>query len=80
MNQDAKEDRKSFAWGFLLMAMLIFYPLSLGPVVWMAENGYLDNSDIRVFVSMVYFPLEWSHENNESVEKLLDWYISFWRA
>ncbi len=80
MSQDAKEDRKSFAWGILLLAMLIFYPLSLGPVVWMAENGYLGNSGIRVFVQIVYFPLQWFYESNESVEKLLDWYMSFWRA
>jgi hypothetical protein len=65
----------------VVVAILVAYPLSLGPACWLAarENPELDDgviSDLRV-TSHFYWPLGWAAANApEPVRDLVSWYAT----
>jgi hypothetical protein len=56
-----------------LCALPMFYVLSLGPAVWLADRGYLPTEPLQV----VYAPLIWLHEHTP-LSGPLDWYVELW--
>ena len=68
-------DRKKPTAGFwitvALVAVLIGYPLSIGPAAWAADNGYISEP----FYVAVYAPLWWLGERSEEVANFLYWYV-----
>jgi hypothetical protein len=57
--------------GLVLLPM--FYVLSLGPAVWLANREIVAREPLQV----VYAPLIWLHEN-APLEAPLDWYVDLW--
>ncbi len=62
----------------LVPLMLLSYPLSAGPVIWMFNQGYLPRSSL-ILLMVLYSPLETACEQ----VRLLDWtigaYVRWWR-
>ena len=77
MTDETREGKSSYAWVFIGLALLVLYPLSAGPMVWLHENFYLDASG--QVVETVYAPLKFIADNNKQVKMFLDWYLDFWR-
>ncbi|MBL4886583.1 MAG: hypothetical protein JKY95_18915 [Planctomycetaceae bacterium] len=43
MTDKTSNDNKGFTWIYIGLALLVLYPLSIGPLVWLNHNGYLAN-------------------------------------
>jgi hypothetical protein len=74
-------DRKKPTAGFwitvVLVAVLVGYPLSVGPLQWLDERGMLSDSwdkPTKVF----YAPLDWLVRNSEAARAALSWYVGLW--
>ena len=63
----------------LLMALLVLYALSPGPVITVWSNcEFLDREWIAAALSALYWPLEEAYNRSETVERFYDWYFEFW--
>ena len=63
-----------FIWGAL--AVLLAYPLSLGPVGKLYEGPRPAPNAVRAF----YAPVGLAYHQSETVRKTLDWYAGLWGA
>jgi hypothetical protein len=61
--------KRSRAWiGWALLAAMVLYPLSLGPVCWLAPQS----SDETI--NKVYAPIDWLRSRSETVDNAVVWY------
>jgi len=58
----------------LLCALLIAYPLSIGPV----DSFYYKRERFPSWVGTLYFPLNWACAHSETLKGLYEWYIELW--
>jgi hypothetical protein len=65
----------------LALVLVVFYPLSVGPMVWLVDHGHLGEIDGVVVTSLAvfYMPLEQLHSKTEVGRVVLDWYLEWWR-
>jgi hypothetical protein len=78
----AMTDRKKTGVAFwatvVVVVMLPSYPLSLGPVIWAANRGWLPEWTQQSLLCL-YWPLIFLHENGpQPVVKLMDLYGDVW--
>lgn len=72
----AKRESAATAWlivGVVLVAVLLFYLLSVGPAARLVQNGYLDLEIYRA----VYAPLQWLSQW-PSFRDILNTYTHWW--
>ncbi|MBI1347845.1 hypothetical protein GC163_16335 [bacterium] len=55
------------------------YPLSVGPIVWLHELGFISQQHLDI-LSSVYYPLQIAYENSEWCQYLLGQCTDFWRS
>ena len=53
--------------------MLIGYPLSLGPLVFLSNTNLLPSPILRVWKA----PLDWADDQSDIVRDFYDWYLPF---
>jgi len=70
---DRKKPGVAF-WTVLLGVMLLGYPLSIGPAVWLTGHRYFRDSTVSSF----YWPVLWSAAQAIPLENALDWWGSLW--
>lgn len=59
----------------LAVAMLVAYPLSLGPACWLHEQGCISQSTL----SLAFYPVFRVYENSPSrLQDSMDWYTAMW--
>ena len=56
----------------LLLAAPLLYLLSTGPVVWLAENGFVTDTG---WMGMIYAPIGYLMDHSTWFEALMDWYL-----
>ena len=77
MTADGKKPGVAF-WANVLVAILTFlYPLSIGPVVWLADREMLPER-IAEPLAIVYFPLEYAAGTSNAASSVYAWYVSLW--
>jgi len=59
-----------------LVAVLVAYPLSIGPYLWLSDVAY----SAVVFIDPVYDPLRWITAQSELSDRALNRYCSMWRV
>ena len=69
---DRKKPGVAFWATVALVAVLVGYPLSIGPAVWLTARGYFRESAVQSF----YMPIFWSAAQAELLENGLDWWGS----
>jgi hypothetical protein len=77
---DRAEDERGGGPAVLAVAgllLLILYPLSLGPAVWLDRRYDLPNF-IEDPLEAMYAPLEWLADVCEPIDDGFDWYIDLW--
>jgi hypothetical protein len=71
-------------WVSITLLMLLFYPLSLGPMIWLDTRGMLPVA-ARPWLEAFYFPLQFLFDNqniplfSQFFESYLDWWIRLGR-
>lgn len=83
MSPDETKPRSSLAvWLIWLIAVLLAIPtayvLSLGPVHWLNEHGYLNERTKAILIGF-YGPLSTAVLEWPWLQRFLNWYMSFWR-
>lgn len=62
--------------GSLLVLGLVMYVLAWGPLLVMAERGYLPNEGVVVdCLRFIYRPVQWAYDNCEPVRFVMNSYI-----
>jgi hypothetical protein len=76
---DAQNKRPGVTfWGAVTMVvLLVLYPLSIGPVIWLVDRGMLSER-FAAPVAIVYFPLEWAVGSSSAAAQMYAWYASLW--
>ena len=65
-------------WSLIVVVVLPFaYVLSMGPLLWLANHGYLPIG-VRRFLSNVYAPLWVVASYLRPLKDFLHWYMSLW--
>jgi len=62
----------------LLCALLIVYPLSVGPVG-MLYNRHYPRGSVPTW-AWIYKPLEWACDHSGAFSGNVDWYLKLWGA
>ncbi len=65
-------------WSTLAIAVVVLYPLSFGPVLWLNTHGWLTGwpHDLAVWF---YFPINWIyHKGPQPVHDVFDLYARLW--
>ena len=57
--------------------ILVLYFLSVGPVIWLTNRGYIDGDS--PFVIVAYFPIIWLENHCEPFRQFLTAYADFFR-
>jgi len=72
-------NRPRTVWTTLLAGLLVLvvYPLSIGPAVWLQRHGYLEGWPQKAY-GIIYGPVSWAVVQFEWCRRLADWYIAFW--
>lgn len=80
----APDDPRRSTWsgiGYVavLGILLLVYPLSVGPLAWLAKNGYLPG-DLEEYlaIQILYAPIIWMFENCEWYSRIHMWYLRLW--
>jgi len=59
----------------IVMAIVVFYVLSIGPAYWLGERGVLSAE----YFDTAYFPLIWLTDRSEAAHEVVSWYLDeFW--
>ena len=76
MDSPSPHKRTGAAIAVLIVALLpILYVLSVGPAVMLADMT--ESDELAVVLRVVYYPLEWLHENTPLKEPI-EAYIDLW--
>jgi len=74
MSNDDKKKRSGFGWFVFVIFILVSYPLSVEPAVWMLNKGYIPDSLFFPLTSF-YYPLKLLYDASTTVESFFDWYL-----
>ena len=80
MASDSEE--APFARAVLItLAVLALYVLSMGPVYRASLHDNLDGRPIRTprWLDTAYYPITWTADHCDPVDKALQWYLYLWR-
>ena len=72
-------ERKMPVWPWITIALfvvLVVYPLSIGPYLWLSDVAY----SAVVFIDPIYDPLRWIMARSEVADSVGNTYISRWRV
>jgi hypothetical protein len=72
------EERKRPVWLWITIALfvvLVVYPLSIGPYLWLSDVAY----SAVVFIDPAYDPLRWIAAQSEASDRAMNKYCSWWR-
>lgn len=65
-------------WSTVAAAVLvILYPLSIGPLIWLADRGMLPE-EAAGLIGIIYYPLELAAASSDATIRLYSWYASLW--
>jgi hypothetical protein len=70
--------RKRIHWKAWLFLLLILYPLSWGPVVFLYSHNLISENTMLGLRNTVYRPLVWFALKFDGVRHLANWYAEFW--
>ncbi len=73
---EPEERRYLRPWPLALTGLLVGYPLSVGPAVWLSKT-LGSGQEITLVLMRIYAPLEYLHRNVPPVHSFYDWYLPF---
>lgn len=66
-----------WVWFVIVPTMLVWYPLSIGPMVYLFAKGYLPENSGNT-LNTVYAPLHSVCAKTETTDRALSYYIQWW--
>jgi hypothetical protein len=71
MSDEPKKRKRHWIW-WTVAALLVLYPLSIGPATWFVANG---RSGLLETWDTAYAPLLWACNHSDTLSGLLGWYM-----
>ncbi len=70
------DERKRRRWPWVIIALLMLYPLSIGPFLWIVVHLFRLGADRYAlpFHNTVFAPLHWLASENPVFKSMLDWW------
>jgi hypothetical protein len=78
MPSDCKHSSTAFWATVVVVAVLVAYPLSFGPFIWLSDHQLLTDGSSLPAVSRVYVPIVLAGRVSYTFRRTMDWYVSFW--
>jgi hypothetical protein len=75
-------ERKTSKWKLTLMwsvALLLFYIVSPGPIIWLAQHNYISQAKAAPVLDVIYFPLKWLFENSPAFHDIWTKFRDMWQ-
>lgn len=69
-----EEKHKSRAWIWACVALMVLYPLSIGPVTWFCLRTGISFDWIYTF----YRPIDFAMDKCEPFHRIFMWYFELW--
>ena len=66
-------------WLVAAFALLIAYPLSIGPLVYLTEKDHIPE-EAEDTLSIIYAPILWLMDSSEQVSAGMEVYIGWWEG
>jgi hypothetical protein len=66
--------KRSWAWVGWLLAIMMLYPASAGPVTLLFERAHINDA----WLAIPYGPIKLAMDNNETFKRLFLAYLRFW--
>jgi hypothetical protein len=78
MTTDRKKPGVAF-WATVVLVVVLAYPLSFGPIVWLAQHEWLTGWALDA-AKVFYFPIDpWFHDHGpQPLKDGMEWYVEFW--
>lgn len=64
----------------VVLVVLVLYPLSIGPMIKVADWMRWDIGTTLTFFGTLYFPIFWVAERVSWVDAMLEWYMKFFNG
>jgi hypothetical protein len=78
MSESHKHPSAAFWATVVVVLMLVAYPLSLGPAIWLRTRPG-SPTWVRSAYWKIYAPIVWIYEHGpEPIKESIDWYGEFW--
>jgi hypothetical protein len=61
------------------IVVLVGYPLSIGPMAWVAERGYLPEA-AETPLEVLYAPLGMLAKHVPTFRYVIEWYLEYWET
>ncbi len=71
--EGANESRKGFPVVWIVLFLLVAYPLSIGPALVLVENDLLPENTLSL-----YRPIELLADRSDAVRDVFRWYVGVW--
>jgi hypothetical protein len=62
----------------VVVVVLVGYPLSIGPVLWLADRQMIPDA-AKKQVGLIYAPLAWVVNNSSNAFQVYSWYGRLWK-
>ena len=78
MSDEPKKRSRAWVW-WALVALVVLYPLSVGPVNWLYQHSEGEwPHRIHRAARLVYFPIDYLTDHSQTAFDIVAWYVSFW--
>src|SRR5262245_31669408 len=61
----------------MVVVLLVAYPLSIGPISWLADHGFLPDP-VKQPLRYFYYPLAWAVLRSGAAYDIYTWYVRLW--
>ena len=78
MTEDSKNSSHPGTWLASVVALLLAYPLSVGPVGWLAVHVISPGSSRPGWFYSLYLPLIWLDAHSPAFRSFIEWYGKLW--
>ena len=76
-NRDPSHPKRSVPWAAVVVLIVIAYPLSAGPAVWLQMRGAFGPGVVTALEAF-YWPLARLADLSQAGRELLNWYVFLW--
>jgi hypothetical protein len=71
-------DRRAIRRAIFLVLVIVVYPLSMGPLLWLGNHGYLPRT-MEPAINVVFFPTYATLTfGPSSIKRGMSWYLGLW--
>src|SRR5262245_39415133 len=77
ITSDRKKPGVAFWATVTMVVLVVLYPLSIGPVIWLVDREMLPERFAEP-VAVFYFPLEWAVGSSDATAQIYAWYARLW--